>query len=355
MREQRSIGSIQSNSQKQKLQIHEILPVWAADSRILILGSFPSVKSRQAGFFYAHPQNRFWKVLSAIFLEPIPESVEEKKSLLFSHRIAVWDVIASCELTGSEDSSIQSVTANDIRALINNSSICKVFTNGSKAKTLYDQHIFGKQTELAADLLPSTSPANAAYSTERLTKIWREKLIEGMPMENAYVTCPTITTEHFKLRLIEESDGPSLFQCYHDRSAVAFMNDDNCDFGFYIETPEQMATTIKYWIDFYKKGYFIRFSIIDQVTGLAVGTVEGFGGDTGVLRVDINHDYEKEDLLSEIFVFARQNFYEIFGNKELVTKAVESATERRKALISCGWEFIDTFRTYSGYYKISIV
>ena len=110
---------------------------------------------------------------------------------------------------------------------------------------------------------------------------------------NAYLECPTIKTKSFTIRLIRKADSESLFQCYNDERAVCLMNDDNCDFGFYVESREKMLETIGYWLDFYEKQYFIRFSIVDNATDKAVGTIEGFVGETGVLRVDISSDFEK--------------------------------------------------------------
>jgi len=170
---------------------------------------------------------------------------------------------------------------------------------------------------------------------------------------NAYLECPTIKTKSFTIRLIRKADSESLFQCYNDESAVQLMNDDNCDFGFYVESREKMLETIGYWLDFYEKQYFIRFSIVDNATDKAVGTIEGFVGETGVLRVDISSAFEKSSYLSEIFEFAKDNFYEFFGNEDIVTKAVSGATERRKALDSSGWEFIDKYREHHDYYKIT--
>ena len=172
---------------------------------------------------------------------------------------------------------------------------------------------------------------------------------------NAYIECPSISTENFTIRLIRESDSDSLFKCYNDKTAVEFMNDDNCDFGFYVDSKEKMQETIGYWIDFYKKQYFIRFSIVDNATGEAVGTIEGFGGETGVLRVDICSSYEKVDYLSELFNFARDNFYTIFGNEYIVIKAISKALERREALTINGWEYIDLYRDYHDYYRIKLI
>ena len=167
-----------------------------------------------------------------------------------------------------------------------------------------------------------------------------------------YVECPTATTKSFIIRLISEYDSEAIYQCYHDKAAVELMNDDNCDFGFYVDTKEQMADTIGYWIDFYQKRYFIRFTIVDGTTEKAVGTMEGFGGEIGVLRVDIASAYERANYLSEIYTFAKDNFYDFFGNKYLVTKAIPKASERRMALDENGWEFIDKFRGYQDYYKV---
>jgi RimJ/RimL family protein N-acetyltransferase len=171
---------------------------------------------------------------------------------------------------------------------------------------------------------------------------------------NPYSECPTFVTKHFTIRLISKEDSESIFKCYNDKAAVELMNDDNCDFGFYVDSQEKMSETIGYWLDFYKKQCFIRFSIVDNATGEAVGTIEGFGGETGVLRVDIASAYEKTSYLSELFIFAKDNFYEIFGNEYLVTKAISNAVERRHALEINGWEYINTFREYQDYYKIKV-
>lgn len=155
--------------------IHEIPPVWDENSRILILGSFPSVKSREGRFFYHHPQNRFWKVLAAVLECPVPQTIEEKKKMLLEHGIAVWDVIASCQIEGSSDSSIRDVVPNDLREILEGAEIEKIFANGGTAYRLYEKYT-KKVTGREAEKLPSTSPANAAWSLERLTVEWREKI-----------------------------------------------------------------------------------------------------------------------------------------------------------------------------------
>ncbi|MCM1259592.1 MAG: DNA-deoxyinosine glycosylase [Prevotella sp.] len=157
-------------------QNHSIEPVWDEHSNILILGSFPSVKSRELEFFYGHPQNRFWKVLAMIFEDTIPSTIVEKKAFLIKHHIAVWDVIGSCDIIGSSDSSIKNVIPNNIQPILEQASICRIYANGNTAYKLYQKYIF-PVTHREAILLPSTSPANASYSLERLCLIWKEKFI----------------------------------------------------------------------------------------------------------------------------------------------------------------------------------
>lgn len=152
---------------------HPIEPVFDKESKILILGSFPSVKSREEGFFYSHPQNRFWKVLAEIWKEPVPVSIDEKKSFLLRNHIAVWDVIKSCDIEGSSDSSIKNVVANDIGVILLEANIKQIYVNGKKAQQLYQKYIY-PMLQKEAICLPSTSPANAAWSLERLVQEWRK-------------------------------------------------------------------------------------------------------------------------------------------------------------------------------------
>lgn len=151
---------------------HTIDPVYDQNSRILILGTFPSVKSREAGFFYHHPQNRFWKVIAGVFGQPVPDTIEEKKNLLLRNRIAVWDVIKSCEIEGSSDSSIRNVTPSDLNIIINQASIREIYGNGDKAYRLYMKYCYS-DTKRVITKLPSTSPANASFSLERLLDSWK--------------------------------------------------------------------------------------------------------------------------------------------------------------------------------------
>ncbi|NLP34862.1 MAG: DNA-deoxyinosine glycosylase [Clostridiales bacterium] len=150
---------------------HPISPVYNKESKILILGSFPSVKSREGEFFYHHPQNRFWKVISSLCKEPLPNSIEEKKQLLLKNKIALWDVIESCDIIGSSDSSIRNVVPNDISEILRLADIQKIVANGGTAYRLYMRYMFPR-TNQEIIKLPSTSPANATYSLERLLEEW---------------------------------------------------------------------------------------------------------------------------------------------------------------------------------------
>ena len=150
---------------------HPIPPFFNADSEILVLGSFPSVKSREEGFFYGNPKNRFWTVLAEVYGESAPKTVEEKKAFLSRNKIALYDVVYSCEIAGSSDASIKNVKAADIGKILSWSKIGRIFLNGMTAEKLYDKYIYSK-TGVKATVLPSTSPANAAYSKEKLTAAW---------------------------------------------------------------------------------------------------------------------------------------------------------------------------------------
>lgn len=152
-------------------QFHNIQPIYNSQSKILILGSFPSVKSREARFFYHHPQNRFWKILEQLFDVSL-KSIDEKKEFLLSYHIALWDVIESCEIIGSSDSSIQNVVVNDIQRLLQNTHIDTIFTNGKKAHQLYQKFCL-PLTHKEDICLPSSSPANAMYSLEKLVEAWK--------------------------------------------------------------------------------------------------------------------------------------------------------------------------------------
>lgn len=153
--------------------VHPVPPLYNENSRTLILGSFPSVKSREVQFFYGHPQNRFWKLLAKLFDEETPRNIEQKKELILRHNLALWDVIHSCTITGSSDSSIKDVVPNDISIILQNSKIDRIFANGATSFKLYNKYILPK-TGIEAVKLPSTSPANAIFSLDRLEQEWRQ-------------------------------------------------------------------------------------------------------------------------------------------------------------------------------------
>ncbi|MBE6562985.1 MAG: DNA-deoxyinosine glycosylase [Ruminococcaceae bacterium] len=150
---------------------HPFPPLYDKNSKILILGSFPSVRSREQMFFYGHPQNRFWKVMAAVLDEKVPVTIDEKRRMLLSNNIALWDVIASCDITGSSDSSIKNVIANDFTEILQNADIKQIFVNGKTAEKYYIKYVCDK---IGRDsiCLPSTSPANAAWSVEKLVTAW---------------------------------------------------------------------------------------------------------------------------------------------------------------------------------------
>lgn len=152
---------------------HSIPPVYDSKSRVLLLGTMPSPKSREAGFFYGHPQNRMWKVLSGIFDEPIPMGTEARRAFLLTHHIAMWDVLSACTISGADDNSIRDGVPNDLTPILENASIAAIFTTGKKAYTLYNRHI-RPVVRREAICLPSTSPANCRYETlETLTEAYR--------------------------------------------------------------------------------------------------------------------------------------------------------------------------------------
>ena len=153
--------------------IHPFPPLYDSESEILILGSFPSVKSREQKFFYGHKQNRFWKVMAAVLETAVPETIEEKKKMLYRHHIALWDSIYSCDIIGSSDSSIKNAVPTDLGQIITGSKIRKIFCNGAASGICFKKYQ-EKELQITADILPSTSPANAAYSLEKLISIWRK-------------------------------------------------------------------------------------------------------------------------------------------------------------------------------------
>ena len=151
--------------------VHSFEPVYNTDSKIFIFGTLPSVKSRENHFYYGHKQNRFWKLLARICEEDVPETIEEKKAMLLRNHIAIWDVIYSCDIQGSSDSSIKNVVPTDLKQVLANSSITQIYANGNKAGSLYKKYQQAN-TNMNITVLPSTSPANAAWSLDRLYDTW---------------------------------------------------------------------------------------------------------------------------------------------------------------------------------------
>jgi len=156
---------------ERQLVVHPFEPIYNEYSKILILGSLPSAVSRQKEFYYGHPQNRFWKVIAAVTNQSVPHSIEEKRHLLLSKGIALWDVIGRCEISGSSDASIKNPQVNDIDGLIRKTNIQAIYTNGYKAYQLYTRFCEQKVGIKAAQL-PSTSPANASFDLDRLIEAW---------------------------------------------------------------------------------------------------------------------------------------------------------------------------------------
>lgn len=159
----------------QQALVHPIPPTWNEKSHILILGSFPSTKSREMAYYYGHPQNRFWRVLSLLFDEPMPETKDEREAFLLCHNIAVWDVIASCSISGSADNSIRDVVVNDLSPILDHAPIRQIYVNGRKAESLFHKYIQPRISREAI-CLPSTSPANASWSLSRLLSAWKQIL-----------------------------------------------------------------------------------------------------------------------------------------------------------------------------------
>ena len=165
---------------------HTFEPVFDSHSRILILGTLPSVKSREQNFYYGHPQNRFWRLIALLTEESCPVTIEEKKALLLKHHLAVWDVVAKCDIIGSSDSSIRNVIPTDLSRILQVTPNIRIFANGGTAGKLYrkyQQPLTGREIEV----LPSTSPANASYSLERLAEYWKV-------LKEPYISFPFVAT-----------------------------------------------------------------------------------------------------------------------------------------------------------------
>ncbi len=159
-----------------KFQKHPFGPIYNKQSTILILGSFPSVKSRQNGFYYGNPNNRFWKVLEEVWGKAVPRDIQGKIDFLLEHHIALWDVLASCEISGSSDASIRNPVPNDLNVILKGSSVSKILANGQLASRMINQYHADKE-KIKLITLPSTSPANASWSLERLIEVWSSAIL----------------------------------------------------------------------------------------------------------------------------------------------------------------------------------
>lgn len=154
---------------------HEFPAVYDRGSRVLLLGSIPSPKSREVGFYYGHPQNRFWKVLAAVLGESVPETIPQKKAMLKKHHIALWDVLESCTIVGASDTSIEDAVPNKISELVKATRVERIFCTGTTAHKLYQKYC-AADVGIDAERLPSTSPANCAVSFEKLVEAYRRIL-----------------------------------------------------------------------------------------------------------------------------------------------------------------------------------
>ena len=152
--------------------IHPLKPLYRADSKLLILGSFPSVKTREYGFFYGHPFNRFWPLMAALFQEEISTKIEDRRAFLLRHKIAVYDSIYQCDIVGSSDASIQNVVPTNLRPIFETAEIRQVFCNGQTSYYYYQKY-HAESCGIQGVKLPSTSPANARYRLDDLVKEWQ--------------------------------------------------------------------------------------------------------------------------------------------------------------------------------------
>ena len=241
---------------------HPFGPLYSEHSRVLILGSFPSVKSREQNFFYGHPQNRFWRVIAAIYDSPVPETIAEKKDLIISSDLALWDSIASCEIKGSSDSSIRNVKANDLSIILDNCDIEQIYCNGRKSYDLYEQYIEPK-TGKRAICLPSTSPANAQWSLDRLIEAW--SVIKGIVPHGT----SEIRTDNMVLRRYRIEDAEQLYKYLGTDPAMYKYSGWNP-----YETLEMAEETVQKFIDSYDDGHV--YSWVMGIDDAVVGTIGAY-------------------------------------------------------------------------------
>lgn len=269
---------------------HTFEPVYDEASEILILGTFPSVKSREQNFYYGHPQNRFWKVLAKLTGEELPETVEDKKAMLLKHHIAIWDVVASCDIIGSSDSSIKNVVAADLGPVLERSRITKIFANGDKAYRLYKKYSQEK-TGYPAVKLPSSSPANAIFTLDRLTDAWGELIFERkeekkMAFEKAkeYLKqfgldshVMVFDTSSATVELAAEAVG-----CEPARIAKTLSFKAGEEYILIVAAGDARIDNSKYKAQFHTKAKMLAFDEVEEKIGHAVGGVCPFGVNEGV-------------------------------------------------------------------------
>lgn len=277
----------EESSRYQHLE-HTFCPVYDKDSELLILGTFPSVKSREQNFYYGHPQNRFWKVLARLTGEKLPKTAEEKKALLLKHHIAVWDVVAACDIIGSSDSSIKNVVPADISKVLRESRVQKIFANGEKAYRLYKRYC-EKETGREAVKLPSSSPANAVFTLDRLTDVWREQIYGERGVHMAFERAKdhlkqfgledrimVFDTSSATVELAAEAVG-----CEPARIAktLSFKVEEGC--VLIVAAGDARVDNKKYKEQFHTKAKMLSFDEVEELTGHAVGGVCPFGAKEG--------------------------------------------------------------------------
>lgn len=269
---------------------HTFEPVYDEHSEILILGTFPSVKSREQNFYYGHPQNRFWKVLAGLTGEPVPGTVEEKKALLLKHHIAIWDVVQSCDIIGSSDSSIRNVVPADLDRILSCTRVKNIYANGDKAYRLYKKYC-QKQTGREIIKLPSTSPANAIFTLDRLTDNWNEQIYgrkeeKKMAFERAKEYLKQFGLED-RIKVFETSSATvdlaaQAVGCEPARIAktLSFKVGEEC--VLIVAAGDARIDNGKYKAQFHTKAKMLSFEEVEELVGHAVGGVCPFGVKEGV-------------------------------------------------------------------------
>ena len=212
---------------------HEIQPVFDSRSRVLLLGTMPSPASREQGFYYGHPQNRFWRVLAAIFNEPAPRTIEEKRDMLLRHHVALWDVLASCEIEGASDASIRDAQPNDLARIFDVADIRAVFATGTKAGELYHK-LVEPTLGVPCTTLPSTSPANAKMKLDNLADAYGKALLpllgetekHVLPVADVVKLEQAIAKNGTSLSTLMERAGRALAMVAFDEAQATARHDD---------------------------------------------------------------------------------------------------------------------------------